>query len=628
MQFRISGIIFMIALTRSITGLAAETNSASAPTKTNGPTLNVRGYVVEGNTVLRPEHFSLLTNYTGPEVTFARLREGLGELQLLYRNFGFATVGVTLPQQKLSNGIVHVKVVEGKLNAINVTGNRYYSSNNIRRSLPSLSTNVLLNTKWFQPELDRANANADRQIYPVVSPGPDPGTTDLTLKVKDRLPLHAHIEVNDKSTPGTPLLRVDTSIQYNNLWQLNHQVGIEYNFSPFDMKSGSYSPNIFDQPMVASYSAFYRIPLGFAHGLRQDYDRLPVDFGYDQVTHKFNLPAPTGGPELTIYASHSASDTPPRYGPLTLITNTALADISSQFAQRDLTITENLGAKLAIPLSEFAGVRSSLMFGADYKSYEASSFSTNLTYFDLFALDQFGNRILVTNQVIRLGAGSHLALDYLPLSIGWAGSRLDKWGSTSFFINDNVFLSALSSARSNFQVAAGSKAAGGNYTTLNAGITREQKISGDWSALFRANGQWASAPLINNEQFALGGTAGVRGYQEGLDYGDTGWRILFDLRAPPVNIGNMPLQNGNEIPAILRCSWFTDYGEAYRIDRTPAQAKAMGGVSREQWGTGLGAYLTLGEHFDARLTIGWALLGTPENRAGSARAYFAVGWQF
>jgi hemolysin activation/secretion protein len=58
-----------------------------------------------------------------------------------------------------------------------VTGNRYFSTNNVRRALPSLRTNVLLNTRWLQPELDRANANADRQIYPVVSPGPEPGTT-------------------------------------------------------------------------------------------------------------------------------------------------------------------------------------------------------------------------------------------------------------------------------------------------------------------------------------------------------------------------------------------------------------------------------------------------------------------
>jgi hypothetical protein len=489
--------------------------------------------------------------------------------------------------------------------------------------LPSLSTNVLLNTKWFQPELDRANANSDRQIYPVVSPGPDPGTTDLTLKVKDRWPLHAHIEVNDKSTPGTPLLRVDAAIQYNNLWQLNHQVGIEYNFSPFSMKSGSYSPNIFDQPMVASYSAFYRIPLGFAHGLREDYDRLPVDFGYDQVTHKFNLPPPTGDPELTIYASRSASDTPPRFGPLKVVTNTGLVDITSRFAQRDLTFNQNLGTKLAIPIREFAGIRSTLLLGVDYKSYEARSFSTNLTYFGLYSYNpQNGVYTLITNETIPLGTSSRISVDYIPFSLGWAGARPDKWGTTSFTFNENFFFTPLASTRTNFQVVAGSKAAGGNYTTINAGITREQNLPRDWSMLFRANGQWSSAPLISNEQFALGGTSGVRGYREGEVYGDSGWRALFDLRAPPVNVGYFPTQK-EDVPANVRCSLFMDYGNAYALDR-PFLARHT--VS--QWGTGFSAFLTAGEHFDARFTLAWALQGTTISRAGSAQAYFTVGYQF
>jgi hemolysin activation/secretion protein len=618
----------MIALAKSFSSSAAETNSPVTVVKTNEPALNVHGYLIEGNTVLRPEQFSWLTNYTGPSVTFSHLREGLGELQLLYRHLGFATVSVTLPHQKITNNIVQIKVVEGTLDNIVITGNRYYSSNNIRRSLPSLTTNILLNTKWFQPELDRANANADRQIYPVVSPGPDPGTTDLMLKVKDRLPLHAHIEVNDKSPPGTPLLRIDTAIQYNNLWQLNHQVGLQYGFSPLSMKSDSYLPNFLDQPMVANYSGFYRIPFGFDEGLRDSYDRLPIDFGYNEVTHRFDLPPPTGNPELTIYASRSVQDTPVRLGPLTVITNTPLADISSQFAERDLTFNADIGMKLTVPIRQFAGVQSSLLLGVDYKSYEAQSFNTNLTYFDLFAIDQFGNRVLVTNETIRLGASSSISVDYVPLYLGWVGARPDPWGSTSFLFNENVFLAPLASSRKNFQIIAGSTAAGGNYTTINAGLTREQKLAGDWSASLRANGQWSSAPLINNEQFGLGGTSGVRGYQEGLDYGDTGWRMLFDLRAPPVNVGSFPLQNGKSIPAYARCSWFMDYGQAFRIDHTAAQAKALEGLSRTQWGTGFSTYLTAGEHFDARLTLAWALLGTPGAPAGSAQAYFSVGFQF
>ena len=579
------------------------------------PKLDITTYHIDGNTVLPPRDFGVLSNYTGTNVTFPELREGLGKLQLRYRELGFPTINVSLPQQKLTNGVVHVKVIEGRLSDIVVSGNRYFSSNNVRRALPSLATNILLNTKWFQPELDQANANRDRQIYPVISPGFEPGTTMLELKVKDQLPLHGRVEVNDKSSPGTPLLRLDTAIQFGNLWQREQQIG-------FDYKPDNSVHGFYDLPLVTSYSAFYRIPFGGGHSQREELEQKPANFGFDEVSHQFILPPPSGHPDLTLYAARSASGTPVRYGPLQVIFTNTLANIGSQSGQQSFTFNNNLGAKFNFPLAEFAGIRSSFSLGVDFKSYSAPTFSTNFTYFSLYALDNFGNPVLVTNDTIRLPSNSRAELRYFPLSFGWSAARPDAWGSFAFSYSQSVFLQALATARTNFQNVAAAAGAGGNYTTINAGLARDQKLFGNWSALLNVNGQWASAPLINNEQIALGGTGGVRGYQQGEIYGDTGWRALFDLRAPPINIGYFPTATGS-IPAALRYSWFMDYGQTYLIDR-PTTAN----LSYTQWGTGLAFFLTAGEHFDARLTLAWALTDTPTTAAGTAQAYFSVGAQF
>jgi len=643
MKFRLC-LIAMLALIAISKSRAAETNSsavienlfaAPTPAITNAPannrTFDVRGYLIEGNTALPPEKFNLLTNYIGPALDFPRLREGLGKLQLLYRDLGFATISVTLPQQKLTNGFVRIKIIEGRLTGTRVEGNRYFSSNNVLRALPSLDTNILLNTKWFQPELDQANASRDRQIYPVISPGPEPGTTELELKVKDRLPLHGRMEVNDKSSPGTPLLRTDTAVQYGNLWQRENQIGLDYSFSPESFKTGGDHVDFYDDPMVASYSGFYRLPLGSSRGLREDYDRQPVNFGYDEIAHKFNLPPPTGNPDLIFYASRSTSDTPVNFGPVTVITNTVLADISSQSAQHTFTVNNNIGAKLTIPVREFFGIKSSFLLGVDYKSYSAQTFGTNLIYFDLYALDNFGNRVLETNATIAVTNNSSQSLYYLPLSVGWIAARPDSSGSFLFTYNQNIFLKPLASARSDFQNVAGSAGAGGDYTSLTAGLIRQQNLPWNWSATLNANGQWASEPLINNEQFGLGGTMGVRGYQEGEVYGDSGWRTLFDLRAPTMNVGYFPTSTGN-VPADLHCSWFMDYGQIY--------GPLLSNQRLSEWGTGVSFFLTAGEHFDVRLTAAWALLGTSANAsatanrvdvrtpAGDAQVYFTVGFQF
>jgi len=584
-------------------------------------TFEVRGYRIDGNSVLPPAEFGMLSNYTG-QIDFTQLREGLGNLQLRYRELGFATVSVTLPRQKLTNGIVRVKVVEGRLSKIIVEGNRYYSESNVRRALPSLTTNVLLNTKWFQPELDQANLNRDRQIYPVISPGSEPGTTALELKVKDRLPLHGHIEINDKSSPGTPLLRMDTALQYNNLWQHDNQLGIDYNFSPQAFKPAGTYDAFYDEPLLASYSAYYRIPFGYGSSLRESLDNQPVTFGFDEITHKFNLPSATGNPDITFYGSRSASGTPVRFGPLAVDFVNPLAEVDSQSAEQSYTFDNNMGVKLTLPLREFDNVRSSFFMGADFKTYSAPTFGTNLTYFSLYTTNGAGSSVLITNETIALPSNSRAGVQYIPLSLGWTATRPDASGVFAFSYQQSIFLGSLASSRENFQVVAGAPGAGGNYTTINAGLIREQNLFDGWSALVNMNGQWASEPLINNEQFALGGTAGVRGYQEGAIYGDTGWRMLFDLRAPALNVGYLKTATG-DIPAELRCSAFMDYGQSSLIDRPTTE-----NLTFPEWGTGVGFFLTAGEHFDARLSLAWALFNTPTARAGSAIAYFSVGAQF
>jgi hypothetical protein len=374
-------------------------------------------------------------------------------------------------------------------------------------------------------------------------------------------------------------------------------------------------------PQLASYSAYYRIPLTFGNSLRENLDNQPVTFGFDEITHKFNLPPEAGTPDITFYASRSASGTPVRYGPLSIIFTTNTITVSSQQADQSFTYDNNLGTKLTVPLREFDGVHSLFFLGADFKTYSAPTFATNAYYAQLYSTNN-GQPVLVASQSIVKESNTRASLQYLPLSFGWSASRPDQWGGFAFSYSQSVFLQSLASARTNFQVVAAAPGAGGNYTTINAGMVREQNLYDGWSALLNMNGQWSSAPLINNEQFALGGTAGVRGYQEGAIYGDTGWRALFDLRAPPINVGYFPTAAG-AIPAMLRCSAFMDYGQTSLIDRPTSE-----NLTYPEWGAGFGFFLTAGEHFEARLSLAWALENSPAAHAGSALAYFSVGAQF
>ena len=346
-------------------------------TSTNtGPRFEVEKYLISGNSVLSPAALAEAVTNTpgafGTNVTFGGIQSALVSLQDAYRARGYVTVSVGLPRQKLTNATVNVKVTEGRLGSIRVAGNHYFSSNNVMRSLPSLHTNTILNGLVFQAELNRANANQDRQIYPVIGPGAEPATSDLTLKVKDRLPVHGKIGLNNQNSPGTPDLRVNTSAVYNNLWQHEHSLGVQYNFSPEAYKQGD-QWDFFDKPLVATYSAFYRLPLGNPSSIADAIASQPGTFGYNEATRRFNLPPPSGRPELTLYGSRATIDTGLQaLSTRNLATNLPpdVKKMEETIVQQDLTLNDTLGFRLSetlccfrrVSVRVFAGNRREILF--------------------------------------------------------------------------------------------------------------------------------------------------------------------------------------------------------------------------------------------------------------------------
>jgi hemolysin activation/secretion protein/AraC-like DNA-binding protein len=602
------------------------------PASTNaGPRFKVDKYLVNGNSILAPGILGgILTNVPdafGSNVTFEDIQAALGDLQMAYRERGYVTVAVGLPPQKLTNAVVMVKVTEARLAAINVTGNRWFSTENVLRAVPSLRTNMLLNSHVFQRELDVANSSRDRQIYPVIGPGPEPGTSALTLKVKDQFPLHGRVELNNQSTPGTPELRVNSSLQYDNLWNLDHQVGIQYSFAPEQWKGNDYfNSTPFDDPLIANYSGYYRMPLGHASSVEREVEGNPTSFGYNEVTHKFNLPPASDRPELNFYASRSTSETGVINGaPKNIVTNAPGLTITSIDSGDNLTLNDNLGGRLSWPLREMAGISSTLSLGLDFKDYQSASYNTNNFYAVSVYKDTTGNYI--TNKAATHSGQPPVypSVEYLPLNIGLNSLIPDSWGTTFFNLQANVNLAVLNSSKSGsnspvgFQNVAYSTDARNNYMTIQSGVTRDQAIYKGWTLRMHADGQWASTPLFSNEQFAMGGTSGVRGYTDGAAYGDNGWRFSVEPRTPQVNIGMVD----GDIPFWVRASVFMDYGELYDIGKVPA-----GFAQRaEYWGTGFGVTANIGSHLDSRLTVAWPLIGH-QGSADGVHVYFGIGAQF
>lgn len=608
--------------------LAAEDALAAASAATNKPapprTFEVQHYEVLGNSLLAQSTIvAITTNGIGTNITFAQVQNILGELQLAYRERGFASAKVSLPPQQLTNATITVQVTEGVLVDVRVLGNRYYSSNNIMRALPTVQDALiwkdqLVNSSTLQREVDLANQNRDRTIYPVITPGPDPGTSALELRVKDRLPLHGKVDLNNQNTPGTPDWRINASANYANLWQSEHQLGLSYGFTPEEYKAGGKVHDYWlNRPLVANYGAFYRLPFGEVSALQEQINTSGGQFGYDEATHQFRLPPAGARPDLTFFVSSSSSDTGVKFGQPTIVAQTPLLTIVSQDSGQDVTINDSVGGRLNIPLVLSDTKRFSFSAGLDLKRYSLESFNTNNFIITTVITNAQGSQT-IQSVVSSPQPTRRNEFDYLPLAFGVDYFQTDKGGSFSAsmglsanFVGDDA----------DFVLASYSRKTKANYGKATLSLTRDQTVFKNWSLLLRASGQAATGPLINNEQFAMGGVNSVRGYYEGDQYGDTGWFGSVELRTPFIT-SDVPVWSGTA-PVWLRGSVFADVSQRYPMDTSPGRD-----IYRTLAGAGFGLSANINNRVDAKLTVGWPLKDSANTRAGDIRANFSIGAQF
>ncbi|MFZ5572209.1 MAG: ShlB/FhaC/HecB family hemolysin secretion/activation protein [Thermodesulfobacteriota bacterium] len=206
----------------------------------------IDGFAVAGNTLLPEAEIAVvLEPLAGPRKSAEDVETARTVLEKFYRDQGYPTVMVNIPEQDVESGTIRLEVVEGRVRNLIITGNRYFTMEKITRDLPSFAPGEIVYLPRARKELARINRNPDFKVAPVMSPGKYPGTVDVEMKVKDRLPLHGNLEVNNRATHDTSDLRLNAGLHYDNLWQKEHSISFQYQTSPLEPAevqalSGSY----------------------------------------------------------------------------------------------------------------------------------------------------------------------------------------------------------------------------------------------------------------------------------------------------------------------------------------------------------------------------------------------------
>ncbi len=170
--------------------------------------------------------------WLGPGRSSADVEQARAALEEAYRAQGYQAVSVAVPQQQIRRGVVVLQVQPGSVARLRVKGSRYYDLDAIRRRAQSVAEGQVVNFNRITDDLIALNQLPDRKISPSMVAGEVPGTVDIDLLVEDTLPLHGSLELNNRQSADTSPLRLNASINYHNLWQLGHTIGLGYQTAP------------------------------------------------------------------------------------------------------------------------------------------------------------------------------------------------------------------------------------------------------------------------------------------------------------------------------------------------------------------------------------------------------------
>jgi hemolysin activation/secretion protein len=213
------------------------------------PRFEIKRFEVTGNTLLPAGDVErLVAPFTGSGKDFSDIQRALEALEQAYRERGFGVVQVLLPEQDITRGVVQFRVVQPRVGRVAIEGNTHFSSDNVRRSLPSIREGEVPNSAEIARNLQLAAEHPVKQTNVLLRSGQTEETVDVNVKVTDDRPWRRFVTLDNTGTSDTGYYRLGLGFQHTNLFDRDHSLTMQYVTSPTYLSK------------VSIFGAGYRIP--------------------------------------------------------------------------------------------------------------------------------------------------------------------------------------------------------------------------------------------------------------------------------------------------------------------------------------------------------------------------------
>jgi hemolysin activation/secretion protein len=228
-----------------------ELNLPEAPDttpKVSGPTLQVNGFTVTGNTAIASDELlPLLADLQNRVVSLGELQAGAARITALYRQKGYPLARAYLPAQEIDKGVVTISVLEGQYGQVKINNQSRMRDFALRQPLAALQPGEAVHAAPLERSLLLLQQTPGVTVHSTLQPGTAVGATDLVVDVKDAALLSGQVDLDNYGNRFTGEYRLGGTLNLANPLGLGDQASVRVMGSDEDQHY---------------YRAAYQLPIG------------------------------------------------------------------------------------------------------------------------------------------------------------------------------------------------------------------------------------------------------------------------------------------------------------------------------------------------------------------------------
>jgi hemolysin activation/secretion protein len=249
--------------------------------------IKVLRYEIVGSTIFSNTELEKVTQSFTGVVTFEQLQQAAQAIQKYYIDRRYLTSGAYIPsgqELNVNGAVVKIQVLEGKLEAIQVTGNKRLKTGYVQSRIGRFTQAPLNYDRLVESvRLLQQNPLLD-QVNVELSSGSQPGTNLLEVNIKEAKPLSLNLSTDNNRSPsvGSWQRRVQgthanllglgdgLSVGYGNTngsnsWDVSYSLPLSPSDTTLSLNLGQTHSNVTEQPFnsldIISKSRYYEATL-------------------------------------------------------------------------------------------------------------------------------------------------------------------------------------------------------------------------------------------------------------------------------------------------------------------------------------------------------------------------------